>query len=209
MNGKKCYILDFDGTVTALDTLVVAFDKYCIVDWRELENEMRAGNRERHQTLVDEVESMKAEKEELFDFIKKNVPVREGFFDFVKKVRENGDEIVILSGGFRSFAELIMENTEVEAYINDIRYLGDKNWELIPCQNALPPLCTKNCSNCKRAVVEKYKNEGFETIYFGDGETDFCGSRYADRIYATDELAEKLASENVKFTYFQDYTDIL
>ena len=59
MNGKKCYILDFDGTVTALDTLVVAFDKYCIVDWRELENEMRAGRKERHQTLVDEVESMK------------------------------------------------------------------------------------------------------------------------------------------------------
>ena len=55
MNGKKCYILDFDGTVTALDTLVVAFDKYCIVDWRELENEMRAGRKERHQTLVDEV----------------------------------------------------------------------------------------------------------------------------------------------------------
>ena len=91
MSGKKCYILDFDGTVTALDTLVVAFDKYCIVDWRELENEMRAGHKERHQTLVDEVESMKAEKDELFDFIKKNVPVREGFFDFVKKVRENGD----------------------------------------------------------------------------------------------------------------------
>ena len=195
MNGKKCYILDFDGTVTALDTLVVAFDKYCIVDWRELENEMRAGRKERHQTLVDEVESMKAEKEELFDF--------------VKKVRENGDEIVILSGGFRSFAELFMGDTEVEAYINDIRYLGDKNWELIPCRNALPPLCSKNCSNCKRAVVEKYKNEGFETIYFGDGETDFCGSRYADKIYATDELAEKLASENVKFTYFKDYKDIL
>ena len=97
----------------------------------------------------------------------------------------------------------------IQIYINDIRYLGDKNWELIPCGNALPPLCSKNCSNCKRAVVEKYKNEGFETIYFGDGETDFCGSRYADRIYATDELAEKLASENVKFTYFKDYTDIL
>lgn len=206
---KNCYILDFDGTVTLLDTLVVAFDRYCIVDWREIENEMRAGNRERHQTLVDEVGAMKAEKNELFDFIKKNVPVRKGFFDFVKKVRENGDEIVILSGGFRSFAELLTESVDIEAYINDIKYLGDKNWELIPCPNALPPLCNKNCSNCKRAVVEKYKNKGFETIYFGDGETDFCGSRYADKIYATDELAEKLASENVKFTYFKDYTGIL
>ncbi|MBP5434612.1 HAD-IB family phosphatase [bacterium] len=206
---KICYILDFDGTVTDLDTLVVAFDRYCTVDWRGIENEMRAGNRERHQTLVDEVRSMKAEKDELFDFIRKNVPVRKGFFDFVKKVRENGDEIVILSGGFRSFADLLTESADIEAYINDIKYLGDKNWELIPCPNALPPLCSKNCSNCKRAVVEKYKNKGFETIYFGDGETDFCGSRYADKIYATGELAEKLASENVKFTYFKDYTGIL
>lgn len=206
---KKCYLLDFDGTVTKVDTLIVAFDKYCTVDWWALEYAMRDGKKERHQTLLEEVESMRAEKDEMFDFIKKNVPVRDGFFEFVQKARENGDEVVILSGGFKSFADLLLNNADIKAYINDIEYLGDRKWGFVPCGNALPQLCGKKCSNCKRAVVEKYRNEGFRTVYFGDGETDFCASLYADEIYATDELAEKLERENVKFTYFDSYKDIL
>ena len=211
-NKKTCYIIDFDGTITLTDSLVRVFDEFCIGDWWEVEHEMRAGKITRTESLRREVDLMRVDKETLFEFLKNDLKVREGFADFIRRETENGNRILILSGGFYSFIYAILENVEVDAgtlevIANDISQTGEKTWEFVPSDNPLEPLCD-NCPNCKRAVVEKLKNEGYETVYIGDGETDFCASVHADRIFAIDELKESLEKQNMYFEKFNDFSEI-
>jgi 2,3-diketo-5-methylthio-1-phosphopentane phosphatase len=208
----NCYIVDFDGTVTVTDSLVRVFDEFCIGDWWDVEHEMRAGKITRTESLMGEVDLMRVDEKNLFEFLKKDMKVRDGFGDFVKRVQDNGDRVIILSGGFNTFICAILKNAGVDAealeiIANDIASTGENTWKFIPSDNPLEPLCD-NCPNCKRAVVEKIKNDGFKTVYIGDGETDFCASVHADRIFAIDELKESLEKQNVSFEKFCDFNDI-
>lgn len=210
---KTCYILDFDGTITVTDSLVRVFDEFCIGDWWEVERDMRAGKMTRTESLIREVDLMRVDEKTLFEFLKKDLKVRAGFGDFVKRVAERGDRVVVLSGGFYSFISAILENVGVDAKVleiiaNDIVSTGESTWEFVPSDNPLEPLC-ENCPNCKRAVVEKLKNEGYETVYVGDGDTDFCASVYADRIFAIDELRECLEKQSIPFREFIDFHEII
>ena len=209
---KICYIVDFDGTITMADSLVRVFDEFCIGDWWEVEHDMRAGKMTRTESLRREVDLMRVDEKTVFEFLKNDMKVRAGFVEFVKRVQAEGSRVVILSGGFYSFISAILENTGVsfqslEIIANDVVSTGENTWEFVPSDNPLEPLCD-NCPNCKRAVVEKIKSEGFKTVYSGDGDTDFCASVHADSIYATAELIKSLEKQNVSFRKFSDFSDI-
>jgi len=209
---KTCYIVDFDGTVTVTDSLLRVFDEFCIGDWWEVEREMRAGKITRTESLSGEVDLMRVDEKTLFEFLKKELKVRVGFGEFVTKAVNDGNKVVILSGGFYSFIFNILKNAKVDAGMleviaNDVVLTGQNTWKFVSSDNPLEPLCD-NCPNCKRAVVEKLNKEGFETVYIGDGETDFCASVHADRIFAIDELKESLEKKNVDFEKFSDFNDI-
>ena len=239
----KYYIVDFDGTVTLSDSLVDVFERFCVSDWLVPENRMLAGEISRTQALFEEVALMKVDEAELYSFLAGHMKIRDGFFEFVERIRRNGDRMMILSGGFRSFIEFILtphpsfdHSTQAHGsglplprkerliipspfqgegqdegcdglIANDIRYLGDGRWEFVPCPDTLPPLCG-TCPNCKRAMVEKIISEGYETIYIGDGETDFCASEHAKVIYATGSLAERLRKKGVEFRRFDTFSEI-
>lgn len=229
----KYYIVDFDGTITLSDTLVAVFDKYCVTDWMVPENKMLRGEMTRTQALFEETDLMKVSPDELYDFISKNIKIRNGFSEFVERVHEQGDKMMILSGGFKSFIEYVLsqltpspslqrkegivafslsflkgKGAGIGLMANDIKYMGDGKWEFIPCPDTLPQLCS-NCPNCKRAMVEKIISEGYETVYIGDGETDFCASEHASEIWATGSLAERLKKKGIKHKPFEDFSQII
>lgn len=228
----KYYIVDFDGTVTLSDSLVDVFERFCVTDWLVPENRMLSGEISRTQALFEEVALMKVDEAELYRFLAGHMKIREGFSDFVERVRKNGDKMMILSGGFRSFIEYILDQLTPDPSLlrkegsgisplsflkgkgpgigliaNDIKYLGDGKWEFVPCPDTLTPLCG-TCPNCKRAMVEKIISEGYDTIYIGDGETDFCASEHAKVIYATGALAERLQKKGVDFKTFSTFSEI-
>lgn len=205
----KYYIVDFDGTVTLSDSLVDVFERFCVTDWLVPENRMLSGEISRTQALFEEVALMKVDEAELYRFLAGHMKIREGFSDFVERVRKNRDKMMILSGGFRSFIEYILKGkgSGIGLIANDIKYLGEGKWEFVPCPDTLTPLCG-TCPNCKRAMVEKIISEGYDTIYIGDGETDFCASEHAKVIYATGSLAERLQKKGVDFRFFNSFSEI-
>jgi 2-hydroxy-3-keto-5-methylthiopentenyl-1-phosphate phosphatase len=210
---KTIFICDFDGTVTVSDTLVSVFDRFCIGDWWDIENRMRAGQMTRTEALFKEVDLMIADEFEVNRHLENNIEIRSGFSNFLKMVKKEQHELLILSGGFKNWIEKIFSrinssDSDFSISSNDIKYKGNKKWEFVPNPDTLKPLCS-NCPNCKRAVVEKYKKEGYSIIYIGDGDTDFCPSVYADEIYAVSELAEKLAKEGASFRFFKDFNSVV
>lgn len=209
---KTIYICDFDGTVTVQDTLVSVFDRFCAGDWWDIENRMRSGQMTRTESLFKEVNLIEADESEVNDHLDSHIDIRDGFPNFVKMVHTEKSELLILSGGFRIWIDKVLSRIDFPFFnfsisSNNIKYIGDKKWEFVPNPDTLEPLCS-NCPNCKRAVVEKYKKEGYEVIYIGDGDTDFCPSVYADTVFAVSELAEKLAKERVDFHFFTDFNSV-
>jgi 2-hydroxy-3-keto-5-methylthiopentenyl-1-phosphate phosphatase len=209
---KTIFICDFDGTVTVADTLVSIFDQFCNGDWWEVENRMRSGHITRTEALFQEVDLVDAEVLEVSRHLDNYIEIRDGFSNFLKMVQTGHHELLILSGGFRTWIERIFSRIEGSFNFpissNDIKYKGNRKWEFIPNPETLEPLCP-NCPNCKRAVVEKYKNEGYKVIYIGDGDTDFCPSVYADEIYAVSELAGKLEKQGIPFHEFKDFNSVV
>lgn len=208
----KYYIVDFDGTVTLSDSLVEVFEKYCVTDWLVPERKMLKGEISRTQALTEEVGLMRVDEKELYDFISEKIRIRNGFSEFVERVHRDGNKMMILSGGFRSFIEYILGkgrygDLPLQIIANDIKYMSDGKWEFIPCPDTLPQLCG-TCPNCKKAMVEKIISEGYETIYIGDGETDICASAQAHMIWATGSLIDRLEKKGVRHRTFNDFLEI-
>lgn len=228
----KYYIVDFDGTVTLSDSLVDVFERYCVTDWMVPERKMLSGKISRTQALTEEVSLMRVDEKELYEFISEKIKIRNGFSEFVERVQSQGDKMMILSGGFRSFIEYILDQltpgpslqrkegsgafpisflkgkgSGIELIANDIKYIGDGKWEFVPCPDTLPQLCG-TCPNCKRAMVEKIISEGYETVYIGDGETDVCASAHAHAIWATGSLIDRLEKKGVRNRPFNDFLEI-
>ena len=76
-----------------------------------------------------------------------------------------------------------------------------------PEQNS--PYYNANTGISKQAIVQKLKDDGFFTVYAGDGKPDFKSAKIADVVFAKDMLLELCRKENIKTEPFKDFTDIL
>ena len=76
-----------------------------------------------------------------------------------------------------------------------------------PEQNS--PYYNSNTGISKQAIVQKLKNEGFFTVYAGDGKPDFKSAQIADVVFAKDMLLELCKDKNIETKPFNDFKDIL
>jgi 2-hydroxy-3-keto-5-methylthiopentenyl-1-phosphate phosphatase len=85
---------------------------------------------------------------------------------------------------------------------NHARFEGDRVIAEFPHQD---PACAQ-CGNCKARHVRGYRARGFRTTLIGDGGSDRCGAREADRVYARGDLLAWCAAERIPASPFTDFT---
>ncbi len=102
-------VLDWDGTVTEVDTLHAAIDEFGDVDvFRAMESEI--GRRLTLQEVIAvEMETITAPLEDVVSFLVETVPLRPGFAEIV----ERHDPLVV-SMGFHELIAPLLERDEVE-----------------------------------------------------------------------------------------------
>ena len=66
----------------------------------------------------------------------------------------------------------------------------------------------QECGNCKKDIVQSYKDKGNFVIYIGDGDSDFCAAPHADLRLARARLAEYFIENHIEFVQFLDFKDI-
>ena len=71
------------------------------------------------------------------------------------------------------------------------------------------PYYNSNTGISKERIVQKLKDDGFFTIYAGDGKPDLKASKIADTVFAKDMLLELCKKENIKTNSFIDFSDIV
>jgi 2-hydroxy-3-keto-5-methylthiopentenyl-1-phosphate phosphatase len=56
--------------------------------------------------------------------------------------------------------------------------------------------------------VRRYREKGFEVVMVGDGLSDRCGARAADRVVARGELLEWCRAQGIAAEPFADFADV-
>ena len=183
MTAKTAYVVDFDGTVTAVDLSTGLARHFGGERFRKIESLYRQRKIGMRGWLDGMSALLPADFDLLMAYVADHAVIRPGFQDFVRFAREQGRPVAIASDGFGFYIEPVLERFGCLEYIDTIY-----------CNKALPredgtlrieipyrhPTCTV-CGNCKPNHAE-LKRQGWKVIYIGDGSNDRFGASWSDYI---------------------------
>jgi 2-hydroxy-3-keto-5-methylthiopentenyl-1-phosphate phosphatase len=190
---RPTLIVDWDGTITERDSLMMVLERFG--DWQECE---RFGEQlfRGEITLREEIErqfaTVTAPLDQVVAWVVENVRVRPGLRELAAL------NPLVVSSGFHELIDPVLERERVavELQANRIEARPD-GWR--PVWRELP-VCSVCGQPCKRS---SFPVNG-EVVYVGDGYSDRCGALAADRIFARRGLAAYLDEQGVAYERFED-----
>jgi len=205
---KVSVFTDFDGTITAEDTLVHLLDHYVGSSWLEIERRVEAGTLSEEQGLQDEVAMLEAPWAEAVARVVAEVPVDPGFARFAAFCRGRGWPLTILSGGLAPLIRAVLEREGLAGLpfaANDLAFDADGRWRVV---QATTPRINALCNHCKSWHLAEAAAAGARTAYIGDGTTDRCPAQRADLVFAKGSLAAWLDERSIAHVPFMGFADI-
>lgn len=194
---------DFDGTITARDTLqAVCYEFIPAVAARVLpaigrhEISLRAGVSE----LINNLPSAAAT--EIRDFVCRE-PLRKGFIEFAQQLKDWQIPLVVLSGGMGFCVEARLQPWR--QLLHNVHAL-DIGFDRT-CMHA--QMCNESGKEAlpKAAIMRAYG--AGHSIAIGDSLSDHSMALQADRVFARDRLLSFMRDRNRAVEAFRDFDDIL
>ena len=185
-------VLDWDGTVTEVDTLHLVLARFGDPgEFERAESEL-GRSLTLHEVIAREFKTVRAPLAEVVAWLLETVRVRPGFRELAQARRP-----VILSSGFRELIDPVLrrEGIELEVLANRVEARTD-GWRAHFRDEALCATCGEAC---KRGSLL-----GEDVVYVGDGYSDRCAALAAGRVFATAGLALYLDEQGVSYEPFTD-----
>ena len=150
-----------------------------------------------HEVIAVEFETVRAPLDEVVAFVVETARVRPGFPELV-----NAFSPTVISSGFHELIRPVLdrEGVEVEVVANTVEARPD-GWRVRFRDEAVCATCGEAC---KRGSLPGDR----PLVYVGDGYSDRCAARAADRIFATGGLARYLDEQGVAYEAFADFNDV-
>jgi 2-hydroxy-3-keto-5-methylthiopentenyl-1-phosphate phosphatase len=192
-------IVDWDGTITERDSLLMVLERFG--DWDECERlgeELFAGRITLREEIDRQFATVTARLAEVVAWVVENVKVRPGLPELVERLHP-----VVVSSGFHELIDPVLERegVEVELQANRVEARPD-GWR--PVWRELP-VCAVCGQPCKRS---SFPADG-TVVYVGDGYSDRCAALAADRIFARRGLAAYLDEQGIAYERFDDLHQIV
>ena len=207
MSKKRIFLIDFDRTISNEDSTDVLLETHNPEFKKDLRKRYKAGKVTIRQFIKEGLSSLNITKDEYIKTLQKKVTIDESFKDFVK----SGMEFRIVSAGSRlnvqgSLLGYGIDLPDEKVISNDLKFDGNK----ITVEN--PFLDKEKIYGVdKKEAVEKFKKQGYEVIYVGDGPSDYRAMEVADFVLVRKGTrAVKFCSENgINFREFESFSEIL
>lgn len=202
MNGPGTILVDFDGTISQVDIGSRLLDRATQGGARAVVDLWRHGRIGSRQCLIMECALARATAEEIRAFALEQ-PVDPGFGTFLRAAEDRGWQVIVVSDGLDLYIRPVLEREgwgHLPVHSNRLRVVGDR---LLPSFPFAGRGCGA-CGNCKRASVAD-AGSGGEVVFIGNGLSDRCGARAADRVFARDELLRWCRERDVAHTPFEDF----
>ena len=198
---------DFDGTITEEDVSFLLLDAFANGDWRRLLREYREGKITVNHFNTRAFSMVKADRLTLVKFARDKVKIRPGFHQLVAYCQRRGFRFVIVSNGLDLYIEAILK----DAGLGDIEVLAAKSRFSSEGLNVayIGPEGTQLEDGFKEAYSRSFLGEGYRIIYIGNGPSDISPARYAQLVFARDELLAYYAEANLNYMSFVDLNDVV
>jgi 2-hydroxy-3-keto-5-methylthiopentenyl-1-phosphate phosphatase len=189
-------VLDWDGTVTEVDSLHLVLEQFGDPDVYRESEEALGRKLTLHEVIAVEFVTVTAPVEEVVEWLLGVVRIREGFGELV-----DGRRPTVISAGFHELIEPVLERERVgvELLANRLDTRPD-GWRVRWRDEASCAVCGEPC---KRGALD-----GAPYVYVGDGYSDRCAALGAERVFARDGLARYLSAEGVPFERFETLRDV-
>ena len=169
MNKKRIFLIDFDRTISNEDSTDVLLETHNPEFKKDLRKRYKAGKVTIRQFIKEGLSSLNITKDEYIKTLQEKVTIDESFKNFVK----SGLEFRIVSAGSRlnvqgSLLGYGIDLPDEKVISNDLKFDGNK----ITVEN--PFLDKEKIYGVdKKEAVEKFKKQGYEVIYVGEGPSDY------------------------------------
>jgi len=171
--------VDFDGTITDIDTFD-ALVRAAAGDaaWEAIDEPLLAGRITLREALVRQAALVRLSRTEALAFLESHARVDPAFAPFVAAVRAHGGTIRVVSSGIATVIHdaLACAGVEVDVLANDA--------DFAPTGWTLTFVDASDNGHDKAAHVRAAAAAGLETIFVGDGISDFAAAAIADRRFA-------------------------
>jgi len=200
------FLVDFDGTVTDLDTFDVLVRHFAGEEaWHASERGLRDGSVSLRDVLALQASYVRGPFAEVEALLKREVNLDPTFAPFVAACRARALPITVVSSGI----EPIVRGRLVEAGLGDVPIIANgieadpKGWR-IAFRDA------DGNGTDKVAIVREVQATGRRAAFIGDGRSDYAAALAADRRFAKRglNLERYLIDEGVDFTPFSTFTEI-
>jgi HAD superfamily phosphoserine phosphatase-like hydrolase len=196
--------LDFDGTVTTVDTGVHLLSRLADdASWRPIDDAYVRGELGSRECLTQEW-SLLPRDESVLRSVAAETPIDPGFEPLVSALRDAGAEVLVVSDGFGFLARDVCARVGVGCVTNEVDWstfsLGFPNADrCCPCST---------CGTCKQAPIKDARARGRRTVFVGDGASDRKAAVLADELFAKDGLAYWCDDAGVAYEWFDCLDDV-
>lgn len=222
-NPKFIFFTDFDGTITIQDSNDFMTDNLGFgVELRKKGNaDVLFGRRDFRDSFLEMMESIKTPYNECIRLLLQNIVLDSGFKAFYAWARTNNVPIVVLSGGMQPIIRALLghllgeeEVQHLQIVSNDVAPREGKSineeggWRIQFHDES-------SFGHDKSLEIRKYSSlpdsQRPVLFYAGDGVSDLSAAKETDIMFAKEgrDLVTYCENENVPFTTFKDFSDIL
>lgn len=202
---KKIFFIDFDGTITTVDTCMKMIETFAREGWQKINQMWEAGE----FSTVECANGIFALLDALPEDIAKlmgTIEIDPYFIEFLFQCQRRDEQVYILSDGYAENIRPIIDKYQIEVpyYANKMVY--DNGYHILsPYNNAS---CNK-CGTCKTNLMQQLLGEDAESIYIGDGYSDICPAEHADIVYAKGTLYDYCVKHGIPAVPYKSFKDIL
>jgi 2,3-diketo-5-methylthio-1-phosphopentane phosphatase len=198
-------LLDFDGTLTDVDTLDLLVAEHAPAVWVEAEQALTSGSMTLYEVIAFEFEHVHSTLDEALATLRSRVALRPGLVDLITFCRERFIDPVVISSGFHELIEPVLAWGGVRLpVVAHSATFSDAGTTVAFLERPICPVCGERCKRTELARL----SDGRQIAYVGDGWSDRCAAKAADVVFARGSLAQHLADEGVAYVPFEDMNDV-
>ena len=206
--------IDFDGTITRRDVGDAMFESFGGIRCSEFIDEYRMGALSAIECFRKECEACgDVDKEELDAYLDSQ-EMDPAFAEFIQFCRSRALEYFIVSDGMDYYISRILRRHglgDIPFFANSLDLVpvdGSSKVRFAPSFPYRDEVCDR-CACCKRNHMLTLSGDDDVIVYIGEGFSDRCPVRYADIVFAKDDLLKYCQQENISFFEYASFADVI
>lgn len=202
---KRTIFIDFDGTITKVDTCAAMVEAFAAEGWQEINEKWERKELSTQDCANRTFQLFDAGIEDISKLME-SMEIDDFFKDFLNICRELGYKVYVLSDGYDYCIDAVFQKNDIEAPYYANRMMYEQGFK-IECAH-FNEACG-NCGTCKTKLMAALKEVGSQTVYIGDGYSDTCPAMNADIVFAKGDLYKYCQDKGIRAILYNNFADII